>query len=101
MLKIRLQRVGRKNDPSFRLVVTDSRNSTKSGKFLEVLGSYDARHNRFAATGDRIKHWLANGAQASVTVHNLLIRRKVITGKKLNAMPKRKKQEKTVDAPAA
>ena len=101
MLKIRLQRVGRKNDPSFRLVVTDSRNSTKSGKFLEVLGSYDARQNRFAATGERVQHWLKNGAKATITVHNLLVRKKIIASKKVNALPKRKKQDKPVDAPAA
>ncbi|MFZ2523132.1 MAG: 30S ribosomal protein S16 [Minisyncoccia bacterium] len=43
MLKIRLQRVGRKHEPVFRLVLTDSKNSTKSGKYLENLGNYDAR----------------------------------------------------------
>lgn len=101
MLKIRLQRVGRKNDPSFRLVVTDSRNSAKSGKFLEVLGSYDARQNRFAATAERVQHWLTNGAKATVTVHNLLVRKKIVAGKKVNALPKRKKSTEKVDAPAA
>ena len=40
MLKVRLQRIGRKNDPSFRVVLTDSKNSTKSGKFLEILGNF-------------------------------------------------------------
>ena len=43
MLMIRLQRVGRKNEPVFRVVLTDSKNGPKSGKFLEVLGSYDSR----------------------------------------------------------
>ena len=38
MLKIRLQRVGRKAEPTFRLVLTDSKNSTKSGKYIETLG---------------------------------------------------------------
>ena len=45
MLKVRLQRVGRRNDPSFRVVVTDSQNAAKSGKFLEIVGSYDPRKN--------------------------------------------------------
>src|SRR3989338_1269865 len=44
MLMIRLQRVGRRNDPSFRVVITDSRNSTKSGKFIEIVGNHDTRH---------------------------------------------------------
>jgi ribosomal protein S16 len=37
MLKIRLQRVGRKHEPTFRVVLTDSQNSTKSGRMLEIL----------------------------------------------------------------
>ena len=90
MLKIRLQRVGRKHDPSFRLVVTDSRNSTKSGKFLEVLGHYDARKGPTQISAERVKHWLSVGAQANGTVHNLLVKKKVLVAKKINVLPKRK-----------
>ena len=54
MLKIRLQRIGRKNDPSFRAVLTDSKNSTKSGKFLEIVGTYNPKAVRlFFETGAR------------------------------------------------
>ncbi|MBY0376838.1 30S ribosomal protein S16, partial [Patescibacteria group bacterium] len=42
-VKIRLQRIGRKNDPAFRVVLTDSKNSTKSGRFLEILGTYNPK----------------------------------------------------------
>ncbi len=91
MLKIRLQRIGRKHEPVFRLVLTDSKNSTKSGKFLEILGNYDSRNGESAVfKNDRITHWIAQGAQASDTVHNLLVTRKVIAGKKINALPKKK-----------
>lgn len=90
MLMIRLQRVGRKNDPSFRVVLTDSRNSTKSGKFLEVLGSYDARQGKPQLEGEKIKAWMAKGAQISDTMNNLLIGAKIIEGKKINVLPKRK-----------
>jgi ribosomal protein S16 len=41
MLMIRLQRVGRKNDPSFRVVVVDSKEAAQSGKAIEILGSHD------------------------------------------------------------
>ncbi|MBI2100279.1 MAG: 30S ribosomal protein S16 [Candidatus Vogelbacteria bacterium] len=99
MLKIRLQRVGRKNDPSFRLVVTESQHGPQSGKFLEVLGNYDARHGQPQFKAERIKHWLSVGAQASPTAHNLLVSGKVIEGKKVNALPKRKPVEKKPDAP--
>lgn len=90
MLKIRLQRVGRKNDPSFRLVVTESTNAAKkSGRFAEVLGSYDARHGEPTFKQDRILHWIKMGAQLSDTAHNLLVRNKIIEGKTRNPLPKK------------
>jgi small subunit ribosomal protein S16 len=91
MLMVRLQRVGRKHEPVFRLVLTDSKNGPKSGKFLEILGSYDARRSEKAVIkDDRIKYWIANGAQLSGTIHNLLVERKVIEGKKINVLPLKK-----------
>ncbi|MEI6843131.1 MAG: 30S ribosomal protein S16 [bacterium] len=91
MLKIRLQRVGRKHEPSFRLVVTDSKNSTKSGKSLEILGNYDSRRgDKAVLKADRINYWMSQGAQASGTVHNLLISKKIIEGKKINVLPLKK-----------
>jgi len=90
MLMIRLQRVGRKHEPVFRLVLTDSKNGPKSGKFQEILGSFDARRSEKAEFKiDRVKHWMANGAQLSGTVHNLLVERKVIEGKKINVLPRK------------
>lgn len=89
MLKIRLQRMGRKHEPSFRLVLTDSKNSTKSGRFKEVLGSYDPRKAVDALKPDRIKHWLSLGAHPTDTVHNLLVTHKIIDAKKRNVLPKK------------
>jgi len=90
MLMIRLQRVGRKHEPVFRLVLTDSKNGPKSGKFLEILGSYDARKSEKAEFKvERVKHWIANGVKLSGTVHNLLVERKVIEGKKINVLSKK------------
>lgn len=96
MLKIRLQRVGKKNEPSFRLVLTESQNSTKSGKFLEILGSHNFRKDGTIIKADRIKHWISKGAQVSDTAHNLLVTSKVIDAKKKNVLPKKtvaKKEE--------
>ena len=91
MLKIRLQRVGRKAEPTFRLVLTDSKNSTKSGKYIETLGNYDSRKGEASTfKADRISHWMSKGAQVSTTVHNLLISKKITTGKKLNPLPLKK-----------
>ena len=94
MLKIRLQRIGRKNDRAFRAVLTDSKNSAKSGRFLEILGTYSpmlkdkAQRTNFA--NDRIKHWIGKGAKLSDTMHNFLVQNKIIEGKKVNVLPKKK-----------
>ncbi|MCI0680004.1 30S ribosomal protein S16 [bacterium] len=89
MLIIRLQRVGRKNDPSFRIVVGDSKNGPKSGKFLEVLGSYDPRSNSSVIKEGRVSHWIEHGAKVSGTVHNLLISKGIIKGEKINVLPQK------------
>jgi small subunit ribosomal protein S16 len=94
MLKIRLQRIGRKNDPAFRVVLTDSKNSTKSGRFLEILGTYNPKTKdesmQKKLESDRIKYWMSKGAQCSDTMHNFLVHDKVIEGKKVNVLPKKK-----------
>lgn len=90
MLKIRLQRVGRKNDPSFRMVVTESTNAAKkSGRFAEILGSYDARKGEPTVKADRVNHWISVGAKPSVTAHNLLVKMGVIKDKTKNPLPKK------------
>ena len=92
MLIIRLQRVGRVHEPSFRIVLTDSKFGPKSGKAVEVLGSYDARKGKGTnhVDGEKVKYWISKGAKVSDTVHNFLIDQKVLTGKKINVLPKNK-----------
>lgn len=89
MLKMRLQRVGRKNDPSYRVVVTDSRSGPKSNKQVDTLGSYNAKTNAIVIDGERAKNWIKNGVQVSPTVHNLLVRESIVAGKKINVLPKK------------
>lgn len=106
MLAIRLQRVGRKHEPKFRVVLTDSKNGPKSGKFLEVLGSYDARikNDIKQLKVDRIKELMTTGAKLSDTLHNFLVHEKVIAGKKVNKLPKKTATKKEVvaeETPAA
>ena len=89
MLKIRFSKVGRKHEPVYRLVLTDKRNAAKSGKFNEILGSYDSRRSDKAEfKGDRVKHWLSHGAKLSDTAHNLLVKLGVIEGVKRNVLKK-------------
>ena len=89
MLKIRLQKTGRKGESSFRLVLTDSQNGPKSGRFKEILGSYNPQFNEKNLKADRITYWIGNGAQVSDTVHNILVGEGVIKGKKLNVLPQK------------
>ncbi len=96
MLKIRLQRVGKKNDPSFRLVLIEHKVAARSGKAKEVLGFHDFRKDGTVINKERVTYWLGHGVQLSDTAHNLLVTNKVIEGKKKNVLPKKtvpKKEE--------
>lgn len=100
MLKIRLMRVGKKNTQAFRVVLIESARAAKGGSFNEVLGNYDPRHKKSEFNKDRILYWLSKGAQASPTMHNLLIKHGIIQGKKVKAF-KVKKKEQPAKAEAA
>lgn len=89
MLMIRLQRVGRKHETAFRLVLTDKQNSTKSGRYLKALGSYDPRKETQHFDAENIKKAISHGAKLSVTANNLLISNGIIEGNKINAQPRR------------
>jgi len=89
MLMMRLQRVGRKNDPSFRIVVTDKRTSVKSDRHIDRLGSYNPKSNHIQLDAEKAKEWLAKGVQPSDTMHNILVSQKVIDARKRNVLPRK------------
>jgi small subunit ribosomal protein S16 len=101
MLMIRMQRIGRKNEAHFRIVLTDHKNAAKSGKFQEILGSYNPKAGEVILQGDRIKHWISVGAQPSDTVHNFLVTKCVITGKKINVLSRKAPTKKRTELKAA
>ena len=72
-VKIRMKRIGAKNKPAFRIVVTDSR-SPRDGRFIEELGTYLPRKkgDNFTLDMDRAKYWLSKGAQPSETVASFI-----------------------------
>ena len=59
MLMMRLQRVGRRNDPSYRIVVTDKRTGPKSDKHVDRLGSYNPKMNQVQLDADKAKEYKA------------------------------------------
>ncbi|MEK7063806.1 MAG: 30S ribosomal protein S16 [Patescibacteria group bacterium] len=87
MLMIRLKRVGRTNDPSFRIVVGEKIYSPKSGKHFAYLGSYNPKTKATIIDKEAVKEWIGKGAQLSDTVHNLFLNNKIIEGKKINVLP--------------
>ncbi len=89
MLMMRLLRIGRKNEPHFRVVITDRRNAPKSGKFIEIVGSYNPKLGNVQLSADRIAHWIASGVQMSDTVYNFLVEQNLVTGRKKNKLPKK------------
>ena len=97
MLIIGLQRVGRKNDPAFRLIVTDSRKGPKTGRYLELLGSYNPKTKATILKKERILAWHRDGAQISDTVHNLLISNGILEGKKINVLPRKSPPKSSED----
>ncbi len=88
---------------AFRLVLTDSKNGPKSGKSLEVLGSYNPQDKKEInnLNIEKVKYWISKGAQPSDTVHNLLINHKILTGKKRNALPLKRPIKPAPVAPEA
>jgi small subunit ribosomal protein S16 len=93
MLMIRLSRVGKKNQPSYRLTIAE-RSRDPYGKALEILGFYNPRSKELQAKKERIEYWLSKGAQMTPTVNNLLINNNVIAGEKVKTTKKRESKKK-------
>ena len=89
---IRFQRIGRTNDPAFRIVVLEKERAAKAGNIVEQLGTYNPKSKALTLKEDRVKKWIAQGAQPTDSIRNLLISKKVIEGKKVNVLPKKTPQ---------
>jgi small subunit ribosomal protein S16 len=79
MVKIRLRRTGKTKQPSYRLVVADSR-SPRDGKFIEIIGHYNPirQPKVLEVKADRARYWLGVGAQPTETAAKLLQRVNVL-----------------------
>lgn len=90
---IRLQRTGRKNEPHFRVVLTEKTTSPR-GKHIELLGFLNPKSKERSFKKERILHWLSKGAKLSDTAHNLFISEKILEGKKIAKHTLPKKEQK-------
>ena len=89
MLVIRLQRIGKKHQAVFRIVLQDSRWKPQ-GKALEILGFYNPRSKEKQIQAERVKFWVSKGAQLSPTLHNMFIDAGIVTGEKVKAWKPKK-----------
>lgn len=111
MLTLKLQRIGKKHQAAFRLIVGEKREKL-DGKQLEDLGWYNPRTDKYEFNKDRVLYWISKGAQKTPTVHNALVGAGIVEGKKIavHKQPKKpssaeatagKKEEAKADAPKA
>ena len=72
-VKLRLMRMGKKKQPTYRVVAADSR-SPRNGRFIEIIGTYEPRQDPsvIKIDNERAVHWLQHGAQPTERVAKLL-----------------------------
>ncbi|MBU6500869.1 MAG: 30S ribosomal protein S16 [Patescibacteria group bacterium] len=100
MLSIRLQRIGKKHQPGYRVVVAEDR-SKLGGPPVEDLGSYNPQSKTATVKKDRLDYWLGIGAKASVTTHNLFVKNGLISGPKVAVKMNKPKQTEAEAAAAS
>ncbi len=84
MVKIRLRRMGRKDEPHYRIVAANV-TAPRDGRFIEELGWYSpkAKDKIYSLKTDLIKKWISNGAQPTDTVRNILVKEGLLEKKEL------------------
>lgn len=100
MLTIRLARIGKKNKPLYRVVISEKQKDLY-GDSLEILGSYNPHSKELKIDSEKTKYWLSRGAGMSPTVNNLLIEKKIIEGKKVKASKGKKEKDTKAEAKPA
>ena len=94
MLMMRLQRIGRRNEAHFKIVVIEKTKGPKSQKYVDIIGSYNPKLERVQIDTEKASKWLGKGVQPSDVVRNFLIDQKVLEGRKVNVLPTKKPTKK-------
>lgn len=95
---MRLQRIGKRGQAYFRVIVTEHTKKPK-GEYLELLGTYNPHEKVLKVKKDRIEYWVSKGAQTSPTVNNLLVNYKIWDKEKVQSW--RPKVKPKVETPVA
>lgn len=101
MLAIKLKRIGKKHQPSYRIVVNEKK-SKMSGRFIEDLGWYNPFSKEIKINKERVDFRLKTGAQPTDSVYNLLVKSGIISGKKraVHKIVKKTEESKQEEKPA-
>lgn len=93
MVKLRLKRIGRKHEPHYRVIATDSR-FPRDGRFIEELGWFNpkAKAISYKLNIEAIKKWLSNGAQPTYAVKSILIKEGVMERDKFDPVTRKQKR---------
>jgi len=90
MLKMRLQRRGKNNYATYRVVVAEHTFPVK-GKYVADIGWYNPHTNEFKVSSEAAEKWLSQGAKPSATVHNLLVENGHLKAEKVTSWSKKSK----------
>lgn len=100
MLTIRFNRVGKKDQASFRIALQE-KTKAPGKRHIEMLGSYDPHKKGSVLKKDRILHWIGLGAELSDSVYNLLVREGVVVADKKRVIKMKRPLVKVVTAETA
>lgn len=99
MLRMRLQRRGKRNYATYRVVVAEQRAPVK-GRFIADVGHYNPHTDAFTVESEAVAGWLARGVQPSPTVHNLLVTHGLLKEKKVRSWRPKSKKDAAVSPQA-
>lgn len=99
MLAIRFNRVGKRNQAAFRVILQE-KTKAPGRRHVEVLGSWNPHTKEAVLKNDRILYWIGQGAGVSDSVHNLLVKQGVVKGER-RAIKMKRPEVKVEETPAA
>lgn len=92
-------RTGKKNQPFFKIIVTEKENPPRGGRFVEEVGFYNPLTKEKSIRAERVTYWISKGAQPSDTVHNMLVKNGILKEKKIAVHKKAKESASSADKP--
>lgn len=100
MLRIRFQRLGKKKQPLYRIILSEGTRDTQYTN-TEILGNYNPTTKKLELNKEKVQYWMGVGAQPSASLHNMFVREGLIEGKKEKSVFLSKKRKEKIAAKKA